>query len=581
MNILGINAYHGDASACLVQDGQLIAACEEERFNRVKHCAGLPHLSAQYCLQEGGISFEQLDVLAISRNPRANLWNKVYYMLTNGLRNRNLLKSRLATIERIRNIKDDLAGKLETKINPNMQVNYVEHHLAHMASSFFVSPFEHAALLSIDGFGDFVSTKIGIGHDNQIRQLGQVCFPHSSGILYTATSQFIGFQKYGDEGKVMGLAPYGEPKYLDKFQQIVRWKGDLGFELNLDYFKHHSGGVQMSWLDGSPTIEIIFSDQYEKLFGPARKPGDELTQYHMDIAASLQAMLELIYFRVANRLYEKTKSANICIAGGVALNSVCNGKLFDNTPFKEIYIQPAAGDGGTALGAAFYAWNQLQERSRGYVMKTAYTGPEYNDQTIATALKSKRLPVNRLSDDDLFEKTAKYIADGKIVGWFQGRCEFGPRALGHRSIVADPRRHDMKDILNKRIKHRESFRPFAPSILIDHVKDYFTVDYPAPFMLKVYPIREEMREKIPAVTHVDGSGRLQTVDAENNPRYYKLIKAFFDIAGVPIVLNTSFNENEPIVNRPEEAIDCFLKTKMDILVLGNYLVERPTDSSAG
>ncbi len=575
MNILGINAYHGDASACLVQGGKLIAACEEERFNRVKHCAGLPHLATAYCLKEGGIAFHDIDILAISRNPYANLANKAFYILSSALKNGALLKSRLSTIGRVRTIRKDLAKALNVQQEvANIRVCHVEHHLAHMASAFFVSPFDEAALLSIDGFGDFVSTKIGVGRHNKIETLGQVCFPHSSGILYTATTQFLGFCKYGDEGKVMGLAPYGQPKYLDVFRDMVHWHDDFRFKLNLDYFKHHDGSLQMSWLDGSPVIESIFSDKFAQKLGPPRQPGAELTPFYKDVAASLQAMLEEIYFRIVNHLYEKTQLSNLCLAGGVALNSVCNGKLFMQSKFKDVYIQPAAGDGGISLGAAFYVWNAVLGRERLFTLENAYTGPSFSDTEIATAIEKHKLDSNYLEEETLCEKTAAHIAAGKIVGWFQGRSEYGPRALGNRSIVVDPRRADMKEILNRRIKHREPFRPFAPSILQECTADYFEQSYPSPFMLMVYDIKPEMREKIPAVTHVDGSGRLQTVSERENSRYYRLIHAFYKKTGVPVVLNTSFNENEPIVTTPEDAIRCFLKTKMDVLVLGNHLIER-------
>jgi carbamoyltransferase len=574
MNILGINAYHGDASACLVQDGKLIGACEEERFNRVKHCAGLPHLAAKYCLQEGGIDMSDVDYIAVSKNPWANFGNKLRYILSSALRDGALFKSRMSTVGRVRSIKQDLLDKLGHQGSCNAKVEHVEHHLAHMASAFFVSPFDQAALLSIDGFGDFVSTKIGIGKNKTIEALGQVCFPHSSGILYTATSQFIGFMKYGDEGKVMGLAPYGEPKYLEQFRKIVRFEDDFRFKLNLDYFHHHDGSLQMSWIEGSPTIGKIFSDKYSELFGPARQPGSDLTQHHMDIAASLQAMLEEIYFRIARHLRKSTGLANLCVAGGVALNSVCNGKLVEQKVFDDFYFQAAAGDGGTALGAAFYVWNHTLGGGRNFIMDNAYTGPQFSDEAIERALKNNNIDGKRLEDNDLFKQTAELIADGNIIGWFQGRTEFGPRALGHRSIVVDPRRHDMKDILNSRIKQRESFRPFAPSILEEHTGEFFECDYPSPFMMKVYPVRKDQRDKVPAITHIDGTGRLQTVNQKSNPRYYGLIKAFHKKSGVPLVLNTSFNENEPIVNTPEEAINCYEKTKMDVLALGNYLVVR-------
>jgi carbamoyltransferase len=581
MNILGINAYHGDASACLVKDGKLIAACEEERFNRVKHCAGLPILATQYCLKTGNIKPRDIDYIAISRNPMANFFPKAAYALSSLLKKRGFVNSRFSTLQKVHTIKHDLAVALQCGNDlDGAKLHYVEHHLAHMASSFFVSPFDEAALLSIDGFGDFVSTKIGFGRGNQLYSMGQVAFPHSAGIIYTAVSQYIGFTKYGDEGKVMGLAPYGQPRFLEKLRQLVQWHGEWEFRLNLDYFKHHDGSLQMSWLDGSPTIGRIFSDKFIELLGPLREKEAPLTQYYIDIAASLQALLEEIYFRIVHHLHEVTKSNNLCIAGGVALNSVCNGKLFQQSKFKEVYIQAAAGDGGTSVGAAFYVWNQLLERQRGFIMENAYTGPAFSDAEIVSTINAlipkteRQFRSQRLQEPELYSTTAEAMAAGKIVGWFQGGSEFGPRALGNRSIVVDPRRPDMKDILNSRIKHREAFRPFAPSMLAEHVAEFFEESYPSPFMLMVYKIKAEKQPLIPAVTHVDGTGRLQTVTMRENPRYYQLIQAFYRKTGIPLILNTSFNENEPIVNTPAEAINCFLKTKMDILVLGNHFIER-------
>lgn len=574
MLILGINAYHGDASAAIVRDGKLIASVEEERFNRQKHCAGFPTLATQYCLNEAQVNISDIDHIGISRNPKANLYKKLLFSLSKGPKLAKMLKSRLANVKKIRDLKTELAHGLaadESKIKGD--IHYIEHHIAHMASSFLVSPFDEAAILSIDGFGDFVSTMTGKGKDSDIEILDKVIYPHSLGILYAATCQFIGFPKYGDEGKVMGLAPYGEPAYMEIFEDILKLKKGGSFELNLDYFLHHSVGVDMTWDSGTPSIGKIYSEKFIQRFGPPREPGTKIERRDQDIAASLQKMTEKTIFHVLNALYDKYPSKNLCLAGGVALNSVANGMIFENTPFKEVYITPPAGDSGGSIGAAFYIYNSILGRERDFVLNTAYTGPSYPDNEIIESMDRHGLKYQKLEDKELFKFTAKKMSEGLVVGWFQGRMEIGPRALGNRSIVVDPRRADMKDILNARIKHREPFRPFAPSILLEKTKDYFEIDYPSPFMLMVYKIKEEKRKTIPAVCHVDNTGRLQTVSREENPRYWQLIKAFEDITGVPVILNTSFNENEPIVMTPDDAIKCFLKTKMDVLVLENYVVE--------
>jgi carbamoyltransferase len=454
------------------------------------------------------------------------------------------------------------------------ELHNIEHHRAHLASSFYVSPFERAALLSIDGFGDFISTMWAVGEGNSIEVLGQVEYPHSTGIVYTATTQFLGFPHYGDEGKVMGLAPYGEPRFMEEFRDIIRTEEGGRFRLNLDYFRHHAEGVEMTWDKGSPVIGRIFSDEYAKLFGPPREPGSPLTGREENIAASLQQRLEEVGFHILNHLYEQTGLTDLGLSGGVAYNSVMNGKILLNTPFRRLFIQPAAGDSGTALGVCYQIHHGLLKGARTEVMEGAYTGPEFTDEEMRTELERSGLAYESYSEREVTRRAAEDIADGAVLGWFQGRMEFGPRALGNRSIVVDPRRPEMKDTLNERIKKREPFRPFAPSILEEKVGDYFEQTHPAPTMLMVYQIRPERRPEIPAVTHVDGSGRLQTVSREVNPRYYQLISDFYELTGVPVVLNTSFNENEPIVCTPRHAIDCFLKTRMDVLYLGNHAIRR-------
>jgi carbamoyltransferase len=570
---LGINAYHGDAAAAITKDGQLLAAVEEERFNRKKHCAGFPVESVRYCLEVANVPVEEIDHIGISRDPSAHLHKKVLFSLKRLKNLSGQIMERLANAAKVRDLRKELTSALGTSSELRAQFHNVEHHKAHMASCFFVSPFERAAILSIDGFGDFISTMWGVGEGNNMQVLGQVEYPHSAGIVYTATSQFLGFPKYGDEGKVMGLAPYGKPRYMTEFRKIIR-SDDSGFKLNLDFFRHDSEGVDMTWDNGSPTIGQIFSDKFVEAFGPARLKGEALTSRHEDIAASLQARLEEVSFEILRRLHNLTKLDRLCLAGGVAYNSVMNGKIPLHTPFKEIYIQPAAGDAGTAIGVCYYIYNSTLGRPRSYVMENPYTGPGFSNHEIASTLKKNGLAGRELSQRELTQTAAQAIADGKIVGWFQGRMEFGPRALGNRSIVVDPRRGDMKDILNARIKKREPFRPFAPSVLEERVGEYFEQTHPSPAMLMVYQVKAEKRSVIPAVTHVDGSGRLQTVSHRDNPLYYALISDFERLTGVPVVLNTSFNEDEPIVCNPQDAIECFQRTRMDSLFLGSYLVER-------
>ena len=573
MYILGVNAYHGDAAAAIVRDGQLIAAVEEERFNRKKHCAGFPAAAVRYCLEAANISVDQLDHVGISRNPSAHLHKKILFSLTRLPNLSGLIAARLANAAMVHNLREELARALNVPPQFRAKIHKVEHHRAHMASCFLVSPFDRAAILSIDGFGDFISTMWGVGEGNRMDVLGQVEYPHSAGIVYTATSQYLGFPKYGDEGKVMGLAPYGRPRYLEQFRDIIRIDNG-GFKLDLNYFKHDSEGVDMTWEDGSPTIGRIFSDKFIDAFGPARMSGEPLTSFHEDIAASLQARLEEVSFHILNQLHEQTKTDRLCLAGGVAYNSVMNGKILLNTPFREVFVQPAAGDSGTALGVCYYIHNVLLQQPRSFVMEHAYTGPEFANRQIDSLVRTCDFVWRELSDDELTRAAAQAVADGKIVGWFQGRMEFGPRALGNRSIIVDPRRAEMKDILNARIKKREPFRPFAPSILEERVGDYFEQSHPSPAMLMVYQVKEDKRSVIPAVTHVDGSGRLQTVARSANPRYYQLISDFEKLTGVPVVLNTSFNEDEPIVCTPEEALNCFQRTRMDVLFLGNYMLQR-------
>jgi carbamoyltransferase len=571
--ILGINAYHADASAVLLKDGQIVAAVEEERFNRIKHAAGFPSLSIRYCLKRAGIQIGDVSNVGISQVPSAHLINKLTFVLHNRLMFTHRGLDRLRSVEKIRNVKTVLAEALGTDESAlNMPFHNLEHHQAHMASAFLVSPFSEAAVLSIDGFGDLCSTMQGHGTGSQLKEIGSVAFPHSLGLFYTSISQYLGFENYGDEGKVMGLASYGEPRFLDKMLGIVQPMGNGSFELNLDYFNHHIDGVEMSWDEGSPYIGRIYSEKMCDVFGPARRADEEIADHHRDLAASLQKCLEFHLFRILNDLHERTGSTNLCMAGGVAYNSVANGLIRKNTPFHQCFIQPAAGDSGTALGVAYHLWNTVLGNPRQYVMRDACLGPESTDQQLEQALRSSGAHYEYC--EDIEERAADLLASGRIVGWFQSRMEFGPRALGNRSILADPRHEAIKDVLNRRIKHRESFRPFAPSVMEEYMDEYFEESFASPFMLLVFRVKPEKRRAIPATEHVDHTGRVQSVSKDVNPKFWKLIDAFRRRTGIPLLLNTSFNENEPIVCYPQDALACFATTQMDDLVMGNYLISR-------
>ena len=581
MRIVGVSAYHADAAAAAIHDGRLVAAVEEERFRRVKHWAGYPERAIRWCLEEIG---DGVDAFAVARRPRAYLARKAWLAVTHP-------RSLPRAASRVRNLVqiEALAAKLGgTTGGPAPRLVPVEHHVAHLASAFFPSPFEEAACLSVDGFGDFVSTMIARGRGSGLEVLDRVCFPHSLGVFYSAMTQYLGFPGFGDEYKVMGLAAYGEPTLVDEVARLVPTRGDGTFALDLRFFRHLSEGVEMTWDDGAPEQGPLFTPALDVLLGPRRRPDEELTQRHRDLAASMQRVYEDRFFALVRRALTRAGSRRLALAGGCALNSLANGKLFDRTDVAEVWIQPAAGDAGTSLGAALWAHHVELGRPRdGWVMEHAGWGPGYGEAEVRRAIagaipgsdgrdgRHGELLVETAADDDaLCIATAKAIAAGEVVGWYQGRSEWGPRALGHRSILADPRRADMKEILNLKIKRRESFRPFAPSILEERVGDWFTIAYPDPFMLKVYPIRQERRAAIPAVAHVDGTGRLQTVSDRSNPLYAKLIRAFERETDVPILLNTSFNENEPIVNTPAEAIDCFLRTRMDRIALGRTTIRR-------
>ena len=585
MIILGLNAFHADSSACLVREGMLVAAAEEERFRRIKHWAGFPSEAIAYCLREAGVTLGDVDHVAVNQDSQANQLKKVAYVVKQRP-DLGLVLGRLRNRRARATIPELLASAFPGN-EFRGQLHAVEHHLAHLSSAFDVSPFDEAVVVSVDGFGDFASTAWGVGRGDDLTLDGRIHFPHSLGIFYQALTQYLGFPHYGDEYKVMGLAPYGQPRQLDAMRDIVRLKAGGLFELNLAYFRHHREKMAYAWESGSPEFADLFSEALEDLLGARRQPDQPLEDHHRDIARSVQAMYEEAFFHLITPLQARAGLTDLALAGGCAANSVANGKVRRVTPFRRVYVQSAAGDAGGAVGAAFQVWRRLGG-ARSFAMDHALWGPGYNDADLGAMLAGRGdelaaagCRVRQAADEAaLCRETAAAVADGQVVGWFQGRMEWGPRALGARSIVCDPRRADMKQILNAKIKRRESFRPFAPSVLDRAVADWFEEDDDVPFMMQVFQIRAEKRPLIPAVTHVDGSGRLQTVHRGANPRYYALIEAFEALTGAPMVLNTSFNENEPVVCRPEEALDCFLRTRMDLLVLGDHIVER-VSASAG
>lgn len=575
MNILGINAFHGDSSAALLQNGKLIAAVEEERFTRIKHWAGFPTESIRFCLSQASLRPEDIDYVTVSFDPKANIGQKIKYVLLNRPSIASVA-SRLKRQKKSLDLKELLANSLGC--SPKVlraNFNFIGHHQSHIGSSFLVSPFDSAAILTLDGMGDFSSCVMTQGSGNKINidQMHNIYYPHSLGFLYNALTIYLGFPNYGDEYKVMGLAPYGEPEFIDEFRKMIFLSQD-GFRLNLDYFTHHKKGIKMAWDGGLPTVEAFHSHYLEKRFGPAIKKGEKIGKREENIAASLQKLTEEVIFHLLNILYKKYPNKNLCFAGGVAMNSVANGKIHKETPFEKIFVPVGAADNGTSFGSAFYLWNQILGNKRQFELKHAYWGSSFDLNECRMACEEAKVNYQILSEEQLLDKVTDQMISGKVIGWFQGKMELGARALGNRSLIADPRRQDMRDIINLKIKFREKFRPFAPSILKEYVSEYFEENIESPFMEKVIPIRKEKQGIIPAVTHVDGTGRLQTVDASTNPLYHQLITKFNEKTSVPLVLNTSLNENEPIVRTPKEAISCFSRTSMDCLVLDNCLIMR-------
>jgi len=591
MYILGISCYFHDAAATLIKDGVVISAAEEERFSRIKHDYEFPENAINFCLNLEGIETEDLEYIVFFEKPFVKFERLLLCTMQTFPRSMKLFREAMITW-----LGDKLWIKhlLQNKLGiDSSKILFSEHHLSHAASSFYCSPFNEAAILTVDGVGEWTTATLGIGRGTDIKLLKEIKFPNSLGLLYSAFTAFLGFEVNEGEYKVMGMAPFGDPKYVDQIYEVVNVDDEGGFELDMDYFSFHYSS------------EKTFNKKFEKLFGEPRDPKanfftdasgypsyfgdkpsdyDEIAkqnQYYADIAASIQVVTEQIMVKMANYAYKETGLKHLCMAGGVALNSVANRKILSQAPFEDIYIQPAAGDGGASTGAALYCYHGILGKPRNFVMEHAYWGQEHSPADTRDFLKENNISYELVEDDQkLIERVVDSIQNGKVIGWHQGRFEWGPRALGNRSILADPRSTEMKDIVNVKIKFREPFRPFAPSILEEKAGEYFDIDepekhYPARFMLYVTDVHEDKRDILPAITHVDGTGRLQTVRKDLNPKYHKLIETFGDATGVPVLLNTSFNlKGEPVVNTPAEAFSSFSASGMDLLVLGNYLITK-------
>lgn len=571
MIILGLNSHHADSSAAIFVDGKLIAACEEERFTRIKHWAGFPTRAIQFCLEEANTTLEELDYITIGRDTRAKFGKKMLFAIKNLRTGTSLLRDRLKNRGEISSMSRHFSESFGCPAKMiDKKLIYVEHHRAHLASAFFASPYEEAAILSVDGSGDFSTTMFAHGQNNKIVVMDSIDYPVSLGFIYTAFTHFLGFPHYGDEYKVMGLASYGENSHVDRVRKLIRLQEQGRWTWDQSFF----GEVKVEYKEHQPIVNPFFTKKFENEFGPARKKGDKLTQYHKDLAKSIQQVTEEVIYHMASFLQKKTGSKNLCIAGGVAQNSVANGKIIANTDFENLYIPSAGHDAGISMGSALFHYNHNLNKPRSGSITSASTGPKFNNKEIEAYLKSIGVSYRKMDDEILFDYITDRLIEPSVVGWFQGRAEFGPRALGNRSILADPRNNEAKALLNQKIKRRESFRPFAPAILKEYVPEFFEYTLDVPFMEKVFPVKKEKHEDIPAVTHVDGTGRLQSVDPDDCPRFYKLIDAFRKKTKIPILLNTSFNENEPIVNTPADAYACFERTNMDVLVMENIVLER-------
>ncbi len=563
MNILGFSCYYHDSAAALLRNGKIVAAAEEERFTRRKHDNSFPINSIRYCLDHAKITPEEIDYFVFYEKPlrkferilqsTVETFPKSFFQFYRAIP--------IWTSERL-----NLRKLLKKKLGYKGKVLFLEHHTSHAASCFFASPFKEALILTVDGVGEFTTTRISVGKQNKIVPLKEIQFPHSLGLFYSTFTAFLGFKVNNGEYKVMGLSPYGKPRYYERIRKLIEIKNDGSFALHLKYFSYTYSNK-------------MFNKNFIKLFGNPRKPNTEITRYHKDIAASVQRVLEEVLFKILSHAKEITRQNNLCMAGGVALNSVCNGKIAGSDMFKRIFVQPASTDAGSAIGAALYTYNQYLKKKRVYVMDNVYLGPRFSDEELLSILEkySRSIVFKKLDRRSLIRKTAELLSKNKIIGWFQGRMEFGPRALGNRSILANPRNKNMKDIINKKVKHREAFRPFAPSVLEEEADKWFELPKNikrSPFMLFVFKVKKEKQGLIPAVTHVDGTSRIQTVSRKQNPLFYDLIKSFYKLTGVPMLLNTSFNvRGEPIVMSPEHAVKDFLRTGIDYLVINNYLIE--------
>ena len=571
---LGLNILHSDSSACIFKDETLIAASEEERFTRIKHTSDFPKESIKFCLNEAGISIADVDYVTINTNPLSNIFKKVFFVLRN-LPSMKLVISSLDNTKKKFNLFENIANIDKSK-NFKGKIKYVDHHESHIASSLYFSEYEECANLSIDGFGDFASCAYGKYKNNSLIIDHKIYFPHSLGIFYQALTQFLGFESYGDEYKLMGLSSYGKPNYVDLIYKLIN-KTKKGFELNLDYFVHHKKKIFKINKNGQFIYEDLYSYKLKNILGDPRDPNIDITQRHLDLAKSTQVVYEKILSHLLNIIYNKYKTDKLTISGGCAMNSLANGKVIHNSKFKEIYISPSPGDAGGSIGSACVVLTKELNKKMKY-QNYSYLGPQYSNEYIKHLINKKLLSekfnVRYFDYNELYPYVVKQLVNEKIIGWFQGKTEWGPRALGNRSILADPRNKNIKKIINSKIKRRESFRPFAPSILKEFVSEWFEEDCNVPFMSEVKQIRKDKREIIPGVTHVDGSGRLQTVTKEQNLHYHNLIHEFYNQTNVPIILNTSFNENEPIVNQPSEAIHCFERTNMDLIVLENWVIQR-------
>ena len=571
--ILGLNFLHSDTSSCIFKNGELIAAAEEERFSRIKHTSSFPVQSINFCLKEAEINISDLDIITLNSNPFSSLDKKILFTLKN-------FKRCILAIKSISNIKQKLSIKnlisLNFKKKFKGKIVYLDHHLSHIASSSFFSNFDESVNLSIDGFGDFASAGWGTLINGNLSIDEKILFPHSMGIFYQAMTQFLGFKNYGDEYKVMGLSSYGKPVFENELSQVLL-NANPGYQLNLDYFIHQNQSIIESDAYGQLRYKDLYSEKLINLIGPERLPNDEITQRHMDIAKSTQLIYEKTLFKLLNKLYEKYKIKNLTLSGGCAMNSVANGKILKNTLFEEIYISPNPGDAGGSIGSALLFLNEKNYKIKKDI-NYAYLGKSYKNDEIERILNEKNLKdgfiTQKLTEEELLDIVTQELCKSKIVGWFQDKMEWGARALGNRSILADARNPKIKEIINSKIKRRESFRPFAPAILREHTKDWFEINKEVPFMSEVYEILENKRSILPGITHIDGTGRLQTVSERSNLKFYKLIKKFYEKTNIPILLNTSFNENEPIVESPQQALDCFMRTNMDILILENWMILR-------